>query len=59
MFSNNVRLFIGFIFLLSLILLAAIHLYEFAAVALLMILLLGWDYIKAGYAGGSSQGISP
>jgi hypothetical protein len=48
MFTNKVRLFIGFIFLLSLILLAALRLYEFAAVALMMILLLTWDYFKQG-----------
>jgi tetratricopeptide (TPR) repeat protein len=48
MFTNKVRLFIGFIFLLSLIMLTARGFYEFAAVALLMILLLIWDYFKQG-----------
>ena len=48
MFTNRTRLFIGFTFLLSLILLADLHLYEFAAVALLMILLLAWDYLRQG-----------
>jgi len=48
MFTNRTRLFIGFIFLLSLILLADKHLYELAAVALMLIVLLGWDYFRQG-----------
>ena len=48
MFSNGVRLFIGFIFFLSLILLVYLRLYEFAAVSALMIVLLVWDYFKQG-----------
>ena len=48
MFSNRTRLFIGFIFLLSLILLTYLHIYQFAAVALMMITLLTWDYFKQG-----------
>ncbi len=48
MFSNNTRLFIGSTFLLSLILLIALHLYEFAVIALFMIMLLAWDYFKQG-----------
>ena len=48
MFSNGVRLFIGFIFFLSLILLVYLHLFEFAAVSALMIILLVWDYFKQG-----------
>ena len=48
MFSNRVRFFIGFIFFLTLILLAYLRFYEFAAVALLMILLLVWDYFRQG-----------
>ncbi|HEY2583063.1 MAG TPA: hypothetical protein VGI43_14730 [Mucilaginibacter sp.] len=48
MFTNRTRLFIGFIFFLSLILLTYLRIYEFAAVALLMIILLGWDYIRQG-----------
>jgi len=48
MFGNTTRLFIGFIFLLSLLLTAAVHLYEFVAVALAMIVLLIWDYFKQG-----------
>ncbi|WP_428328369.1 hypothetical protein [Mucilaginibacter sp.] len=48
MFTNRTRLFIGFIFFLSLILLVHIHIYELAAVAFTMIVLLGWDYFKQG-----------
>jgi hypothetical protein len=48
MFSNRTRLFIGFIFFLSLLLLTYLGIYEFAAVALVMIVLLGWDYIRQG-----------
>ena len=48
MFTNKIRLFIGFIFLLSLILLLYLHLYEFAVVALTMIALLVWDYFRQG-----------
>ncbi len=48
MFTNRTRLFIGFIFFLSLILLARLHLYEFVAVAFVMIMLLAWDYLKQG-----------
>src|SRR6185503_3982070 len=46
MFSNRTRLFIGTIFMLSLILLVDKHWYELAAVALMMIVLLGWDYLR-------------
>jgi tetratricopeptide (TPR) repeat protein len=48
MFSNRTRLFIGTIFLLSLILLVDKHWYELASVALMMIVLLGWDYLRQG-----------
>ena len=48
MFANRTRLFIGCIFLLSFILLLYVRLYEFAAVAFLMIVLLTWDYFKQG-----------
>jgi tetratricopeptide (TPR) repeat protein len=48
MFSNRTRLFIGTIFFLSLVLLTYLHLYQLAAVALLMIILLGWDYVRQG-----------
>ncbi len=48
MFSNRTRLFIGTIFFLSLILLVDKHWYELAAVALMMIVLLGWDYLRQG-----------
>jgi len=48
MFTNRTRSFIGFIFLLSLILLTYLRIYEFAAVALLMIIVLTWDYFKQG-----------
>ncbi len=48
MFTNKIRLFISSIFLLSLILLVYLRLYEFAVVALMMILLLIWDYFKQG-----------
>lgn len=48
MFTNRTRLFIGIIFLLSLILLADKQLYELAAVALMLIVLLGWDYLRQG-----------
>jgi tetratricopeptide (TPR) repeat protein len=48
MFSNRVRIFISFVFLLSLGLLLYLHIYELAAVAAMMILLLIWDYFKQG-----------
>jgi tetratricopeptide (TPR) repeat protein len=48
MFTNRTRLFIGVLFFLSLILLAFLRYYELAAVALMMIVLLGWDYIRQG-----------
>ncbi|HZY38006.1 MAG TPA: hypothetical protein VFE53_15220 [Mucilaginibacter sp.] len=48
MFSNRTRLFIGTIFLLSLIILVDKHWYELASVALMMIVLLGWDYLRQG-----------
>ncbi|MDN3580620.1 tetratricopeptide repeat protein [Mucilaginibacter flavus] len=48
MFSNRVRIFIAFVFLLSLGLLLRLHIYELAAVAVMMIVLLIWDYFKQG-----------
>jgi tetratricopeptide (TPR) repeat protein len=48
MFTNRTRLFIGILFFLSLILLAYRHLYEFAWIGLMMIVLLAWDYIRQG-----------
>ena len=48
MFTNRTRLFIGIIFFLSLMLLAYRRLYELAFFALLMIVLLAWDYIRQG-----------
>jgi len=48
MFTNRTRLFIGTIFFLSLMLLAYRRLYEFAFFALLLIILLAWDYIRQG-----------
>lgn len=48
MFTNRTRLFIGTIFFLSLMLLAYRHLYELAFFALLLIILLAWDYIRQG-----------
>lgn len=48
MFSNRIRFFIGFIFFMSLILLSYLRMYEFASVALVMIVLLAWDYFKQG-----------
>ncbi len=48
MFSNRTRLFIGTIFLLSLIILVDKQRYELASLALMMLVLLGWDYIKQG-----------
>jgi hypothetical protein len=48
MFANGTRLFIGVIFFLSLILLVYLRMYEFASIALMMIVLLGWDYIRQG-----------
>src|SRR5471030_743497 len=48
MFTNRTRSFIGFVFLLSLILLTYLRLYEFAVVAFTMIVLLTWDYFKQG-----------
>jgi len=48
MFTNRTRFFIGFIFFMSLILLSYLRYYEFAAVALMLIILLAWDYIRQG-----------
>jgi len=48
MFSNQTRLFIGLIFFLSLMLLAYLRIYQFAAVAFMLIILLAWDYIRQG-----------
>jgi tetratricopeptide (TPR) repeat protein len=48
MFSNRTRLFISIIFLLSLVILADKRMYELASLALMLILLLGWDYIRQG-----------
>jgi tetratricopeptide (TPR) repeat protein len=48
MFTNRTRLFIGVLFLLSLVILADLRLYELAAVALMLIVLLGWDYFRQG-----------
>jgi tetratricopeptide (TPR) repeat protein len=48
MFTNRTRLFIGIIFLLSLTLLVNLRLYEFAALALMFIVLLAWDYFRQG-----------
>ncbi len=48
MFTNRTRLFIGVLFFLSLILLIYLQHYELAAIALMMIVLLGWDYIRQG-----------
>ncbi|MBB3057030.1 tetratricopeptide repeat protein [Mucilaginibacter gotjawali] len=48
MFTNRTRLFIGTIFFLSLIILVDRHLYELSSVALMMIVLLGWDYLRQG-----------
>ena len=48
MFSNRVRIFIAFVFLLSFGLLVYLRIYELAAVAVMMILLLIWDYFKQG-----------
>jgi tetratricopeptide (TPR) repeat protein len=48
MFTNRTRLFIGFFFLLSLLLLAKLRLYEFVAVAFMMLFLLAWDYFRQG-----------
>ncbi len=48
MFSNRTRFFIGFIFFMSLILLSYLRMYEFVSVALVMIVLLAWDYFKQG-----------
>ncbi|GAC1308060.1 MAG: hypothetical protein NVSMB24_21110 [Mucilaginibacter sp.] len=48
MFTNRTRLFIGVLFLLSLVILADLRLYELAAVALMLIVLLGWDYVRQG-----------
>jgi hypothetical protein len=48
MFTNRTRLFIGIIFLLSLAILVNMRLYEFAALALMFIVLLAWDYIRQG-----------
>lgn len=48
MFSNRVRIFIAFVFLLSLGLLSYFRIYELAAVAAMMIILLIWDYFRQG-----------
>jgi len=48
MFSNRTRLFIGTIFFLSLILLVKLRYYELASVALMLIVLLAWDYLRQG-----------
>jgi tetratricopeptide (TPR) repeat protein len=48
MFSNRVRIFIAFVFLLSLGLLLYLRIYELAAVTIMMIILLIWDYFKQG-----------
>ena len=48
MFTNRTRIFIGATFFLSFLLLVRLRLYEFAAVALLLIFLLAWDYFKQG-----------
>jgi tetratricopeptide (TPR) repeat protein len=48
MFTNRTRLFIGTVFFMTLVLLTYLHLYELAAVALMMIVLLGWDYVRQG-----------
>jgi tetratricopeptide (TPR) repeat protein len=48
MFTNRTRFFIGFIFFMSLMLLGYLRHYEFAAVALMMIVLLAWDYFRQG-----------
>jgi len=48
MFSNRTRLFICIIFLLSLVILADKRMYELASLALMFIVLLGWDYIRQG-----------
>ena len=48
MFTNRTRLFIGIIFLLSLTILVNLRLYELAAVALMFIVLLAWDYFRSG-----------
>jgi len=48
MFSNRVRIFIATLFLLSLGLLCYLHIYELAAVAVMMIILLIWDYFRQG-----------
>ena len=48
MFTNRTRLFIGTIFFLSLMLLAYRRLYEIAFFALLLIILLAWDYVRQG-----------
>ncbi|NVM66268.1 hypothetical protein FHW88_004579 [Mucilaginibacter sp. SG538B] len=48
MFSNRTRIFIAFIFLLSLGILVYFQIYELAAVAAMMIILLIWDYFRQG-----------
>jgi tetratricopeptide (TPR) repeat protein len=48
MFTNRTRLFIGTIFFLSLILLVYLRLYDFASLGLMLIVLLGWDYLRQG-----------
>jgi len=48
MFANRTRLFIGFIFFLSLLLLIYLRQYMFASVAMMFIVLLAWDYIRQG-----------
>ncbi len=48
MFTNRTRFFIGFIFFLALIMLVYMRRLELAAAALMMIVLLAWDYFKQG-----------
>lgn len=48
MFSNRTRLFIGILFMLSLLILVDTGFYELGAVALMFIILLAWEYIKQG-----------
>ncbi len=48
MFTNRTRLFIGSLFFISLISLISLRFYEFAAVAVLMLVALVWDYFNQG-----------
>lgn len=48
MFTNKTRFFIGFLVFLSLLLVAYLRHYELASVALMMIVLLAWDYLRQG-----------